>query len=814
MTRLNLNGIWQMQGGGYECEGTIPGSVYSFLLDNNLMEDPFYRMNELESLKLMGNEFEFSRTFDFTTTGDQVLLHCDGLDTLCDIYINGVHVAYADNMHRTYEFDVTALLKDGKNEIRIVFHPVDPYIRAKQEEEMQYDPWHCTPGAGYVRKAHCMMGWDWGPRLPDAGIWKDIELLVLDSARITDFHIVQRHEDGRVYVTPYVKMDKDDVVESVPAGEDIKVVVTITTPDGTSYEIPANEETEIKNPQLWWPNGLGQQPLYTVEARIIDNAAGGKEADIQTKRIGLRTLKLIRKKDKYGEGFCHEVNGVRFFAMGADYIPEDNILSRVTPERTYRLIKQCRDSNFNAIRVWGGGVYPVDAFFDACDELGLVVFQDMMTACVTVPNTEEMKESMKAEVYDNLKRMRHHASLALISGNNEVEEMFAYGEAIDNEKMVEMYLYLYEEMMPEAMQELCPYIPYIPSSPTTCGHFVDPRNENYGDAHYWEVWHGEKPFTDYRNKYFRYLSEFGFQSFPCEKTIHAFTIEADRNIFSRVMEMHQRNGEANGKILNYLSQTYKYPRDFGTLLYASQLLQAEAMRYGVEHLRRHRGRCMGTLYWQLNDIWPTASWSSIDYYGRLKALHYVAKRFYNPIMISCKETGEKSTRFFPTLHPSVTFETKAQLCVTNETRNDAKGVVAWALRNSTGEVLKEGNEEITVPALSSVWLDEMDFCHTDVDNNYLSFAFLMDGEPVSEGTVLFTVPKYFNFKNPKLTYEVNGDKITVFSKSYASYVEIDSIDSDIILSDNYFDMNAGSKTVKILEGTPTNIRLRSVYDIQ
>ena len=814
MTRLDLNGIWQMQGAGYECEGTIPGSVYSFLLDNNLMEDPFYRMNELEALKLMDNEFEFSKAFDFTPTGDRVLLHCDGLDTLCDIYINGVHVAYADNMHRTYEFDVTEFLKDGKNVIRIVFHPVDPYIRAKQEEEMQYDPWHCTPGAGYVRKAHCMMGWDWGPRLPDAGVWKNIELLVLDSARITDFHIVQRHEDGRVYVTPYVKMDKDDVVESVPAGEDIKVVVTITTPDGTSCEIPANEETEIKNPQLWWPNGLGQQPLYTVEARVIDNAAGGKEADIQTKRIGLRTLKLIREKDKYGEGFCHEVNGVRFFAMGADYIPEDNILSRITPERTYRLIKQCRDSNFNAIRVWGGGVYPVDAFFDACDELGLVVFQDMMTACVTVPNTEEMKESMKAEVYDNLKKMRHHASLALISGNNEVEEMFAYGEAIQNKKMVEMYLYLYEEMMPEAMEVLCPYIPYIPSSPTTCGHFVDPRNEHYGDAHYWEVWHGEKPFTDYRNKYFRYLSEFGFQSFPCEKTIHAFTIEEDRNIFSRVMEMHQRNGEANGKILNYLSQTYKYPRDFGTLLYASQLLQAEAMRYGVEHLRRHRGRCMGTLYWQLNDIWPTASWSSIDYYGRLKALHYVAKRFYNPIMISCKETGEKSTRFFPTLHPSVTFETKAQLCVTNETRNDAKGVVAWALRNSAGEVLKEGNEEITVPALRSVWLDEMDFCHTDVDNNYLSFAFLMDGEPVSEGIVLFTVPKYFNFKNPELTYEVNGDEITVFSKSYASYVEIDSIDSDIILSDNYFDMNAGSKTVKILEGTPTNIRLRSVYDIQ
>ena len=795
MTRISLNGIWQLKGAGYECEGTVPGSVYSFLLDNNLMEDPFYRMNELDALQLMENEFEFSKTFDFVPTGDKVILHCDGLDTLCDIYINGVHVAYTDNMHRIYEFDVTDLLKAEENVIRLVFYSSDTYIREKQKEDMQYEPWHCTAGAGHLRKAHCMLGWDWGPRLPDAGIWKNIELLVMDSARIIDFHIIQRHEAGKVYITPFAKTDRE-----------ADVTVTLKTPDGDSCTIDANEEIEIEDPKLWWPNGLGEQPLYTVTAEC----AGVKEE----KRIGLRTLKLIRERDKYGECFCHEVNGVRFFAMGADYIPEDNILSRITPERTYRLIKQCRDSNFNAIRVWGGGVYPQDFFFDACDELGIVVFEDMMVACVTVCNTEEMKASMKAEVYDNLKRMRHHASLALISGNNEVEEMFAYGVAGQYPKMVEMYLYLYEEMMPEAMKELCPYVPYIPSSPTTCGHFVDPRNENYGDAHYWEVWHGEKPFTDYRNKYFRYLSEFGFQSFPCEKTINAFTEEEDRNIFSRVMEMHQRNGEANGKILNYLSQTYKYPSDFGTLLYASQLLQAEAMRYGVEHLRRHRGRCMGALYWQLNDIWPTASWSSIDYYGRFKALHYVAKRFYNPIMISCKETGEKTTRYFPTLHPSVEYETKAQLCVTNETLQDVTGEVVWALRDNIGKVLQSGETELTVPSLTSIWLDEMDLCKTDVDNNYLSYEFCVDGEVVSEGTVLFTVPKYFNFKDPELSYEINGDEITVHANAYASYVEIDSPDFDFILSDNYFDMNAGSKIVKILEGKVENVHLRSVYDIK
>ena len=800
MTKLDLNGVWQMKGAGYECEGIVPGSVYSFLLDNHLMDDPFYRQNELEAFKIIEHEFEFSRVFEFEPTGDTVLLHCDGLDTLCDIYINDVHVAHTDNMHRVYEFDVTDLLKAGENKICLVFAPPVPYVTEKAKEEYLFGAVDCVEGAGHLRKAHCMMGWDWGPRLPDAGIWKNIALLVLDSARITDFHILQRHECDKVYITANVQTD-----------EPADVVVTVTTPDGTSFAIQANVETQVEEPKLWWPNGLGEQPLYTIKAEVLEE---GRVADSQEKRIGLRTMKLIREKDKYGESFCHEVNGVRFFAMGADYIPEDNILSRITPERTYRLLKQCRDSNFNAIRVWGGGFYPHDCFFDACDELGIIVFHDMMVACTTIQNSEEMKQNFRIEVKENLTRIRHHASIALISGNNELEITYVNNPHLMTPTMVATYLEVYEDILPEVVKEVCPYIAYIPSSPTTCGHFIDPQNENYGDQHYWDIWFGNKPFTDYRNKYFRYLSEFGFQSFPCEKTIQAFTEEKDRNIFSRVMEMHQRSGVGNGRILTYLSDTYKYPSEFGTLLYASQLLQAEAMRYGVEHMRRHRGRCMGALYWQLNDIWPTASWASIDYYGRWKALQYVAKRFYNPIMISCKETGERATRPLPTMDPRVGYETKAQLCVTNETLYDVTGVVTWALRNHTGAILQKGEEELTVPSLSSVWLEEMDFAKTDVDHNYFSYEFRINGETVSEGTVLFTVPKYFDFIDPQLTYEINGDEITVFTNAYASYVEIDSPDSDMILSDNYFDINAGAKTVKILEGKPKTIRLRSVYDIQ
>lgn len=799
MKKISLNGTWQMTGAGFDCTGTVPGSVYSFLLSNQLMEDPYYRGNEIEAQKLADHEFVFRKMFEFVSSGDKVLLHCDGLDTLCDIYINEMLVASTKNMHRTYEFDVTTLLKTGENEIKILFHPVDAYIKAKQAKEPLIGPWHCTEGVGHIRKASCMLGWDWGPRLPDAGIWRNIELLVSDSARITEFHIMQRHSDEKVYITPEVVTDRE-----------ANVTVTVTDPEGNSFVVCANEETELKDAKLWWPNGLGEQPLYTVAAELIEN---GIVQDRKEKRIGLRTMKLIREKDRYGESFCHEVNGVRFFAMGADYIPEDNVFSRITEERTRKLIKQCRDSHFNAIRVWGGGYYPDDFFYDACDEMGIIVFQDMMVACMTISGEEEMKENFEAEVYDNLSRIRHHASLALISGNNEVEEML--GDSNCAGEVLETYLDYFERLIPEVMEKICPYIPYIPSSPTTCGHFVEPRNENYGDCHYWEVWHGNKPFTEYRNKYFRYLSEFGFQSFPCEKTINAFTEEGDRNIFSRVMEMHQRNGVANGKILTYLSETFKYPSEFGTLLYASQLLQAEAMRYGVEHLRRHRGRCMGALYWQLNDIWPTASWASIDYYGRYKALHYVAKRFYNPILISCKETGEKTTRPVVTLEPALhDYETKAQLCVTNETLQDMTGTVVWALRDVRGAVIKEGKQEVSVPALTSVWLSEMNFYKTDVDHTYLSYELQRNGEVLSEGTVLFTAPKYFGFLDPELRYEIKGDEITVFANAYAKYVEIDSPDSDFVLSDNYFDMNAGQKTVKILEGTPKTIRLRSVYDIR
>ncbi|MBQ9071243.1 MAG: glycoside hydrolase family 2 protein [Clostridia bacterium] len=802
MKSLSLSGIWRMTGNGFDVTGNIPGSLYSFLLDAKLMDDPYYRDNEFSALELTHHDYTFEKKFLFEKDKNPHILRFEGLDTFCDIELNGQHIASTDNMHVTYEFDVSDLLISGENTLRVTCREIHTYIKKKHKELNLYDCYFSLAGYGYIRKAHCMLGWDWGPYLPDMGIWREVSLITKDSARITDVKIDQIHKDGKVFITPNISTD-----------EPCDVRVTVTSPDGKKYEISAGETWEVPSPMLWWPRGLGGQPLYTVRAEVID---GNSVCDSAERKIGLRTLKLIREKDKWGESFTHECNGIKFFAMGADYIPEDNILSRCNKERTRELLTHCTDANFNAIRVWGGGYYPDDYFFDICDELGLIVFFDLAFACTLYHPDKKMLDSIDTEVRQNLKRLRHHASLALISGNNEVESCNTWklGKAVGNVCIPEC-IELFEGLIADIAKDVCPEIPYIHTSPITVGRFVDPKNENFGDSHYWDVWHKNKPFTEYRNHHFRYLSEFGFQSFPNEKTLNAITLPEDRNIFSRVMELHQRNTGANSKIISYLSETYLYPGDFGTLVYASQLLQAEAMRYCVEHLRRERGRCMGTLYWQLNDIWPTASWSSIDYYGRLKALHYYAKRFYSPILISCKEVGETASRPFVIMEPGYyDYKTTASLSVTNDTLSTVTGEVFGYLRNSSGEILEASHRSVTVEPMSVLTLEETDFKKTDVLNNYYSYEFVVDGKVVSEGSVLFTAPKHFKFKNPDLTARIEGDEIIVSAEAYAKSVEIDSPDCDFILSDNYFDMNGGEKRVKILKGNPKNLRLRSVFDIR
>lgn len=793
----NLNGEWQISSKTYNVAGQVPGSVYSALLEKKLIDDPFYRDNEQKTLAVTDEEFVFARRFNYD--GDFALpaLVCEGIDTIAEIYVNGKLLAKAANMHRTYRFDLTGFLKKDENEIKVVFPPYDKFIKEKYKQKpITVGTAATLLGFSYVRKANYMSGWDWGPMLPDAGIWKDIYIEDESVPRLADFSVEQKHEAGKVYVKVTAKLSAEGDLQ-------IKSI----SPEGEVQTLENGKFCEIKNPLLWWPNGYGKPNLYTIEFTVSSH---GEVVEKKTKRIGLRTLVVSRDKDEWGEEFCFKINGVKIFAMGADYIPEDNILARLNRERTKELIEKCKFAHFNSIRVWGGGFYPFDYFFDLCDEEGIIVFMDLMFACSSFSYDKEFYDNVGHELCDNLRRIRHHACIGVISGNNEIEEECVWWTEEDKQG----YLKFFEDFIPKIMARECPGISFVTSSPSTHGGFNEPQSESGGDNHYWAVWHGNLPFKEYREHYFRFLSEFGFQSFPCYKTIEEFTLPEDRNPFSRIMELHQRSPFANGKILSYLSQTYLYPFDFENMVYASQLLQAEAIKYGVEHMRRNRGRCMGSMYWQLNDCWPVASWASIDGSGRLKALHYEAKRFYEPIHISCLDTGEYTTRKEISDERYYGFETKAQLFVNNDTLSEVVGEVEWQLLTNCGEVLKSGKQTVKVGALSVKKLDELDFNKTDVRKNYFAYSLKVGGKVISSGVVLFTKPKHFDFEKPNMTIAVKGDEITVTSDRLAKYVYIYNENEDLVLSDNYFDMNKGEKTVKILSGKPDGLKVKTVYDIR
>lgn len=811
--------VWQMRELGSTAwqEAVVPGTVYTDLLRNGKMEDPFWKDNEDKICALMEKDYEYRCRFTLLPgmlKNHRVVLHFDGLDTLAEIYVNQTYAGKAFNMHRIWEFDVKDLLQEGENELQVIFHSPLKYIAEAYKKYGNIGNDDTYEGFMHLRKAHYMFGWDWGAHLPDAGIFRPVSLLGIQEARIDNVYIQQSHGEDRVSLT--FRVEVGESVKSLPST--FTYTVRIKEPEGRTWVLEDSpEELTIENPKLWWVNNLGSQPLYDI---CVTLRYQGTILDTWERKIGLRQVTMRREKDRWGESFAHELNGRSIFAMGADYIPEDHLLGRTGREKTRKLLEACREANFNVIRVWGGGCYPEDWFYELCDEMGFLVWQDFMFACSVYELTPEFEENIRREFADNIKRIRHHASLGLWCGNNEMEMFVDEGCWVTKPSEVRDYLFMYERILPEVLSKYDPQTFYWPASPSSGGSFDDPNDPDRGDVHYWKVWHGNRPFSEYRKHFFRYASEFGFQAFPFKKTLEQITDDPeDFNIFSYVMEKHQRNYGANGKIMNYLQQTYRYPTEFTTLLYASQLLQADAIRYGVEHFRRNRGRCMGAVYWQLNDCWPVVSWSSIDYGGRWKALHYYAKRFFAPVMISCREEGWM-TQEANMNRQHFTFEKSIRLNVANETLEDKKIKVCWQLRNQKAEILRLEEQEITVPALSAVWMEKTELPHADVFTQYVSFQAIevKDGEEkaqvLSEGTVIFSYPKYFRYEDPCLTWEKEGNKIRVTASSYAKSVEILNEEEDLVLSDNYFDLNGDTKEVEIISGNADTLRLRSVYDIK
>ena len=785
MITQELNRRWYIQpcmGESWKVKTDIPCSVLHAMLDAKLAPDPFYRKNEYEVRELLDQDFCYTLYF---TPQKEVLaqqyaeLVFYGLDTLADIRLNGEFLGMVDNMHRTWHFPVSGRLKAGENCLEIVFHSSLRYIREKgQDAIVHYVAKGCIRGNNFLRKAHCMFGWDWGPQLPDTGIWRPVELNAFSGARLADVHVEQMHNKGTVSLQVDIQLDE------LPGSNKNTVCCVLTSPSGDTMQAQEEPNTgktsvsfTVAAPQLWWPNTYGEQPLYTLRVELWGE--NGQVQDVWQKQIGLRELTVSREKDEWGEEFCFQVNGVKIFAMGADYVPEDNVITRVTPERTQRLLKDCAIANFNSIRVWGGGYYPDDWFYDACDRLGLIVWQDAMFACNVYRMDAAFEENIRAELRDNLVRIRHHACLGLVCGNNEMELGWVeWPDVVTHHPALKAdYIKQFEYVIPQEMEQNAPGVFYWPSSPSSGGSFDEPNAENRGDVHYWDVWHGMKPFTDYEKFYFRFCSEFGFESFPGRRTVETFTEFDDHNIFSPVMESHQKNGAANGLIMYYISSYYRYPKDFENLLYISQLLQAEAIRHGVEHWRRNRGRCMGAIYWQLNDCWPVASWASIDYFGRWKALHYYARRFFAPRMVTAKAEG-----------------TELRLWVHNDSRAVLKGLVEVELRDTAYTLLAHTMVSVQIQPLSVQQLDVIDFAgemqeHAQ-DTIFAAYRLCVEGADSAYASVLFCRPKQMRLPQPFYTVRVEEEDenfaIYVKSDCYAHQVELETELTDSPFSDNDF----------------------------
>ncbi|MCM1135164.1 MAG: glycoside hydrolase family 2 protein [Clostridium sp.] len=860
-------------------ETKAPSTVYGTLLDKGLIPDPFYRDNELAATKLMDNDFAYETEFSIPEKereADRVFLRFDGIDTLADVYLNDRLLGSANNMNRVWEYDITSIIMEEEANavyrLKVILHSPTRFIAEENEKCPVGGSSDAMPGFPHIRKAACMFGWDWGGRLPDAGLFRDVSVNSYKTARIAQVYFTQEHNvTGKTVhgnTVSSVKLTVDTEIEWMPevSSEKVKAVLLLTSPDGkttlsaqsalidalTDSAPSANLtglgcglrsnhislSTTVSDPQLWWPNGYGGQPLYQAKVLLVSETGDADEPlDIWQKKIGLRTMtvntdpmedevfdshmknqaddlddgdnmilahggkKIVisdRKEKKIpGRNFAYEVNGLQIFAMGADYIPEDNILTRQNRERTDLLLASAQESHYNCLRVWGGGYFLDDFFYDVCDERGLIVWQDFMFACASYELDDTFEANISAEIRQTIRRLRSHPCIGLWCGNNEMETQYETLAWPKTKKQYYDYIRLYEYIIPKLVKEEDPQAFYWPSSPSSGGNYENSNAENVGDVHYWGVWHGNEPFTAYRSHHYRFLSEFGFQSFPALQTVRRFTEAGDRNVYSRVMEMHQRNTAANGKIMNYLSQTYLYPKNFDELLYCSQLLQADAIRYGVEHFRRFRGTCMGTVVWQLNDIWPVASWASVDYYGNWKALQYAEKRMFAPVLLSCEEHGEIDQKPFPNTLP-MPVDISADFHVANETDQPVSGIVKWSLRMPDSSVIREGQFDVTAPAYGGVWLPHLDFNGEDPLKAHLEYSLTVDGNIVSSGTTLFCAPKHYAFADPKLTVSVDGDTVTVTAENYAKSVSVETENGVLRLDDNFVDMEAGTKTFKIL----------------
>ncbi|WP_321280770.1 glycosyl hydrolase 2 galactose-binding domain-containing protein [Marinifilum fragile] len=793
----------------------VPGCVHTDLIENKKIKDPFYRLNEHDLQWIDKKDWLYKTEFDLdqkVLSKDRIVIDFKGIDTYADVYLNDQKVLSADNMFREWTVDVKKYLKVGKNKLKIEFKsPIREGLKFYDANGFVY------PGAEndqaklgqvegnkrvsiYTRKAGYHYGWDWGPRLVSSGIWRPVYLKAWDNARIHDLQIVQNKvNDDIANFTAILELEsKDEVLADIliqNEGEELAVTEVHLRKGIHKYEL----NFDIENPKLWWPNGLGDQNLYHIKVQVNVNG----KIEEASRRIGIRTVEVVREKDEKGTSFYFKVNGVPVFMKGANYIPNDIFPSRVSKEQLEKVIHTAKTSNMNMLRVWGGGYYEDDLFYDLCDEAGILVWQDFMFACAMYPGNQDFLDNIRLEARDNIKRLRNHPSIALWCGNNEIlvawnnwgwkRQVKEQGEEV-SAKVWKAYADIFHEVLPKAVEAYDSSRFYWSSSPSS-GTGIKPDLIN-GDDHYWGVWWGKEPFETYATHIARFMSEYGFQSFPQMKSVRKYAEPEDYDIYSEVMKSHQRSSIGNETIEYYMLKDYKKPKDFESFLYVNHVLQAEGIKFALEGHRRAMPYCMGSLYWQINDCWPVASWSSTDYYQEWKALQYYVKKGFEPLLVSPYAENDS-----------------IKLAVVNDHQKEIKAKLIMRVLDFSGKenwseikdiVIRKNSSEVFFAQELKSFLQ-----NRKPDKEMFLVELQMGEEVVARNTLYFKSVKDLKLPKPNVEYtivkEEKNYEINISSDALAKNVFLTLGDEDGFFSDNYFD---------VLAGESVNIKLETELSLE
>ncbi|HNW71174.1 MAG TPA: glycoside hydrolase family 2 protein [Bacteroidales bacterium] len=819
---LILSDNWQFseQGANLWHPAVVPGTVHTDLWKNKLINDPFYGCQEQELQWIETKNWEYKTTFRveeniLKKTHNELVF--EGLDTYAKVYLNDSLVITANNMFCQWKADVKKILKKGENELKVVFESA---VNMGKEAAVKLP--YILPGDEkvFVRKAQYQFGWDWGPRYVTSGIWKPVYLQSWSDAQILNTQVLQKSvskEKAELKFATNIFSDEDRGAE-INIEDDISGAVyyskKIELKKGAST---IASEFSIDNPELWWTNGLGKPYLYHFKIKLSE----GKNMLDQTKvRTGIRTIEVVNKKDDAGASFYFKLNGVDLFIKGANYIPQHSFVTEVKTDDFKDLILQAKESNFNMLRVWGGGIYENDIFYDLCDENGLLVWQDMMFACAMYPGDSVFLENVKSEVKQNTVRLRNHPSLALWCGNNEIDEgwnnwgwqkQYKYSAA-DSLEIYNNYKKLFEKVIPEIINQSDSGRFYWPSSPQY--GWGRAQSLTHGDSHYWGVWWGMEPFETYTKKVGRFASEYGFQAFPEKSTIQKMAKPEEWNLDSETLKCHEKHPAGFQTIKTYMQREYKVPDKLDDYIYVSQLLQAYGIKTAIEAHRNAKPTCMGTLYWQFNDCWPVVSWSGMDYYHNKKALQYFVKKAYNDILVTLTDNEKNIT-----------------VRVNSDRNNDVRSRLELQLIDFKGKVRWEEKRAVTIkPGMNKV-IEEVDkrLILADV-SQHKSMVFvakvLVDDQLVSQNLLYFKKPKDLALEDPGISYEMiklsGGIEIKLSTKQLAKnvFISFENCDSrDIQLSDNFFDMLPGTtvsifaNTSESIEDLKNMIQIKTLFDV-